>query len=142
MHAQMLVELDLIEQAIACACEMGAFIFALELANVACKQKIGELHVKHGHSLRDTGYFQAAEEAFIKGSSPNEAIDMYLHMMDWDNAHRVAEVHSSERVQWVLEAQAMDPALYIDVSKIADANRDVYFETFFMVGILRRFEVY
>ena len=34
----------------------------------------------------------------------------------------------------------MDPALYIDVSKVADANRDVYFETFFMVGILRRFE--
>ena len=31
-----------------------------------------------------------------------------------------------------LYEQAMDPALYIDVSKIADANRDVYFETFFM----------
>ena len=29
----------------------------------------------------------------------------------------------------------MDPALYIDVSKIADANRDVYFETFFMVRL-------
>ena len=38
-----------------------------------------------------------------------------------------------------LYEQAMDPALYIDVSKVADANRDVYFETFFMVGILRRF---
>ena len=31
---------------------------------------------------------------------------------------------------------AIDPTLYIDVSKIADANRDVYFETFFMAGIL------
>ena len=30
----------------------------------------------------------------------------------------------------------MDPALYIDVSKIADANRDVYFETFFMAGTI------
>ena len=39
-----------------------------------------------------------------------------------------------------LYEQAMDPALYIDVSKIADANRDVYFETFFMAGILSRFE--
>ena len=29
----------------------------------------------------------------------------------------------------------MDPALYIDVSKVADANRDVYFETFFMAGL-------
>ena len=30
----------------------------------------------------------------------------------------------------------MDPTLYIDVSKIADANRDIYFETFFMAGVL------
>ena len=29
----------------------------------------------------------------------------------------------------------MDPALYIDVSKVADANRDVYFETFFMARL-------
>ena len=33
----------------------------------------------------------------------------------------------------------MDPALYIDVSKIADANRDVYFETFFMAGMISAF---
>jgi hypothetical protein len=31
---------------------------------------------------------------------------------------------------------AIDPTLYIDVSKIADANRDIYFETFFMAGVL------
>mgnify|MGYP006979700462 CR=1 FL=1 len=35
-----------------------------------------------------------------------------------------------------LYEQAIDPTLYIDVSKIADANRDIYFETFFMAGVL------
>eukprot|EP00658_Telonema_sp_P-2_P017711 TRINITY_DN16903_c0_g1_i3.p1 TRINITY_DN16903_c0_g1~~TRINITY_DN16903_c0_g1_i3.p1 ORF type:complete len:1394 (-),score=437.87 TRINITY_DN16903_c0_g1_i3:63-4244(-) len=104
--AKLLTKLGLIEQAIDYACESGSFAFAFELAQASCKPKTGEVHVKHAMYLEDEGHFGEAEAEFIKGNKPKEAIDMYLHMQDWQNALRVAETYEQRCVVDVYTAQA------------------------------------
>lgn len=106
--AKLLTKLGLIEQAIDYACESGSFKFGFELAHASCKTKIGEVHVKHAMYLEDEGHFGEAEAEFIKGNKPKEAIDMYLHMQDWQNAMRVAETYEQRCVVDVYTAQAKD----------------------------------
>ena len=59
-------------------------------------------------SLSTQGKYQEAEEEFAAAGKPKEAVLMYVHQQDWDNAQRVAEEHCPESVADVLIGQVGD----------------------------------
>lgn len=100
----------LVEAAIDHASENGAFDMALELANLCMAKKLPDIHLKHALFLEDDERFREAEEEFIKASKPKEAIDMYVHQQDWDNALRVAEKNDPAAIPEIFIAQAKSKA--------------------------------
>ncbi|XP_072318787.1 intraflagellar transport protein 172 homolog [Eucyclogobius newberryi] len=103
---KLLSRFSLLEYAIEFACNNLTFDFAFELANLAAKDKIPEVHLKTALYLEDEGKFAEAEVEFIKGGKPREAVLMYVHSKLWDSAQRVAEAHDPDSVSDVLESQA------------------------------------
>eukprot|EP01038_Epipyxis_sp_PR26KG_P006699 gene6699-9188_t len=111
--AKYLIKHGLVDAAIDHASENGAFDIALELATLHMPKKLPEFHLKHALFLEEDERFREAEEEFIKASKPKEAIDMYVHQQDWENAIRVAENYDPATV----------PDVYIAHAKFkADAN--------------------
>ncbi|GLD95237.1 hypothetical protein PINS_up003881 [Pythium insidiosum] len=104
--AKLLTRLGLIEPAIDYAIESGAFEHAFELARNCAPKKLPEVHLKHALFLEDEERFKEAEEEFIKAGKPREALDMYIHQQDWQNAMRVAESADPASVSDVFIAQA------------------------------------
>lgn len=100
----------LVEAAIDHATENGAFDMAFDMAYELpppiMQKKLPDIHLKHALFLEDDDRFQEAEEEFVKGGKPKEAIDMYVHQQDWANALRVAETHDASAVAEVYIAQA------------------------------------
>ncbi|XP_046993145.1 intraflagellar transport protein 172 homolog [Schistocerca americana] len=105
---KLLSKLNLLEVSIDYACETYQFDFAFELAQSGLKSKLPDIHYKYAMTLEDEGKFQEAEEEFVKGGKPKEAVLMYIHNRDWDSAQRVAENHDPESVAEVLQEQAKD----------------------------------
>ncbi|KAL5460471.1 hypothetical protein EMCRGX_G033922 [Ephydatia muelleri] len=103
---KLLTKFGLLEAAMAYATESFAFDFAFEIARVALKSKLPELHLKYALHLEDEGKYQEAEDQFAKAGKGKEAVLMYVHQQDWDNAQRVAELYSPESVSDVLVGQA------------------------------------
>ncbi|KAK3091661.1 hypothetical protein FSP39_021624, partial [Pinctada imbricata] len=103
---KLLAKFGLVDAAIEYASENCAFDFAFELARLANKDKLGEIHLKHAMYLEDEGRFQEAEAEFIKANKPKEAVLMYVHNQDWDSAQRVAEQSDPDSVSDVLVGQA------------------------------------
>lgn len=58
-------------------------------------------------ALEDDGNFAEAEKEFIKADKPKEAILMYTHCQNWNDALRVAKTHLPDALPEVLRAQAM-----------------------------------
>ncbi|KAK7878726.1 hypothetical protein WMY93_030965 [Mugilogobius chulae] len=105
---KLLSRFSLLEYAIEFACNNLAFEFAFELAHLAAKDKIPEVHLKNALYLEDEGKFAEAEAEFIKGGKPREAVLMYVHTKDWTSAQRVAESYDPDSVAEVLQSQAKD----------------------------------
>jgi intraflagellar transport protein 172 len=70
-------------------------------------------HHRLAHASRTILYFclalgrtREAEDEFIKGKKPKEAVLMYVHAQKWDDAQRVAEAHHPDSVSDVLVGQA------------------------------------
>ncbi|OWF38575.1 intraflagellar transport protein 172 homolog [Mizuhopecten yessoensis] len=103
---KLLNKFGLLEAAIDYAAENCAFDFAFELARLANKNKLPDIHLKHAMYLEDEGRFADAEREFIQAQKPKEAVLMYVHNQDWDSAQRVAESHDSDSVADVLVGQA------------------------------------
>ncbi|XP_046396687.1 intraflagellar transport protein 172 homolog [Ischnura elegans] len=91
--ARLLVRLNLLEPSIDYACENFQFDFAFDLARIAMKEKEAEVHFKCAMVMEDEGKLKEAEEHFIKAGKPREAVLMYMHGHDWENARRIAEQH-------------------------------------------------
>ena len=104
--AKYLTKHGLVEAAIEHASENGAFDLALELANNSLPKKLPDIHLKHALFLEDDERFKEAEDEFIKANKPKEAIDMYVHQQDWQNALRVAEQHDSTSIPEIYIANA------------------------------------
>lgn len=75
---------------------------------MALKSKLPELHLKYALHLEDEGKYQEAEDQFAKAGKGKEAVLMYVHQQDWDNAQRVAELYSPESVSDVLVGQVRE----------------------------------
>lgn len=103
---KLLNKFNLLEYAIEFACNNLTFDFALELAHLANKDKIPDVHLKTAMYLEDEGKFSEAEVEFIKAGKPREAVSMYNHNKDWVNAQRVAEAHEPDSIVEVLISQA------------------------------------
>ena len=106
--AALLTKFGLVEQAIDYAIESGAFVHAFEIAGASMKTKLPDVHLKYAMYLEDEGRFQEAEREFLEAEKPREAIDMYLHQLDWQNAVRVAEAHDPDSMSDITVAQARD----------------------------------
>lgn len=104
--AKYLIKHGLVEAAIDHAAENGAYDLALELATQQMPKKLPDVYLKHALLLEDDEKFDKAEEEFLKAGKPKEAIDMYLHQHDWENALRVAENFDSSSVPAVFLAHA------------------------------------
>ena len=103
---KLLKKFGILDQGIDYACESYQFDFAFELANLAKKEKLEDIHYKFAMALEDEGKFREAEIQFIKAKKPKEAVLMYVHSQDWDSAQRVAEEHDEDSVSDVLVGQA------------------------------------
>ena len=103
---KLLSKFGILDQGIDYACESYQFEFAFELAKLAAKDKMDDIHCKYAMALEDEGKFKEAEVQFIKAKKPKEAVLMYVHNQDWDSAQRVAEEHDQASVADVLVGQA------------------------------------
>ncbi|XP_046660390.1 intraflagellar transport protein 172 homolog isoform X2 [Homalodisca vitripennis] len=103
---KLLSKFGLLETCIDYACDSYQFEFAFELAKTGMKTKTVDIHYKYAMALEDDGKFQEAEDQFIKAGKPKEAVMMYMHNQDWENAERVAQEHDEESLAQVLHAQA------------------------------------
>ncbi|KAG7173582.1 Intraflagellar transport protein 172-like [Homarus americanus] len=111
---KLLNKFGLLEQCIDYACESMQFEFAFELARIAMKNKVPDIHYKCAMALEDDGKYGEAESEFIQAVKPKEAVLMYVHAQDWESAQRVAEAHDPDSVGDVLVGQA----------KVAFSDRD------------------
>ncbi|XP_040282805.1 intraflagellar transport protein 172 homolog [Bufo bufo] len=103
---KLLTKFSLMGTAIDHATENGTFDFAFELARLATKEKLPEIHLKYAMFLEDEGKFAEAEGEFVKAGKPKEAVLMYVHNQDWDAAQRVSELYDPDSVGDVLAGQA------------------------------------
>ena len=103
---KLLSKLGLLDQAIDYALENCAFEFAFDLAKTSSKEKLPEIHAKYAMYLEDEGRFAEAEQEFLKAKKPKEAVLMYVHNKDWDNAQRIAEQYDPSLTTDVLIGQA------------------------------------
>ncbi|KAJ3125766.1 hypothetical protein HK098_008226 [Nowakowskiella sp. JEL0407] len=115
--AKLLTKFGLLDSAIDFACENGAFEFAFELGRFTDKSKLLDIHSKHAMHLEDEGNFKEAENAFILGGKPKEAILMYIHNEDWEAALKVAETYDPTSVPDVLISEAKSAFNKKDFSK-------------------------
>jgi intraflagellar transport protein 172 len=150
----LLKRLGLVEQAIDFAVECRLWDVALDLAArhaTAPHDKVLAVHLKHAMALEDEGSFQAAEAAFVAAGKPREAVDMWLHLKDWNAAIRVAEAaNDTQALQDITIAQAHHAAtndrdyataeaLYCsdDAGKRAELAIDMYLQARMVPDALR-----
>ena len=105
---KLLQKFNFVDDSIDHAADSGDFTFAFELTRAGRKDKVADVHLKYAMYLEDEGHFKKAEEHFIKGGKPKEAVMMYLHQSDFQTAHRIAEEHDPEALIDVLTAQARE----------------------------------
>lgn len=96
--AQLLYKYELYEETITFSLDRDLFDFAFRIAQDNCPEKIPEVHRAYAYFLEEEGKFSEAEDQYIHGNSPKEAIEMYAHAGDWENAQRVAQsnIHHTE----------------------------------------------
>jgi intraflagellar transport protein 172 len=104
--SKLLVKYGLVETTIEHLEDTSAYELAFQLARLSLPSKLPDVHLKHALFLEDEENFEEAEREFIRAEKPREAVDMYVHNKDWQNALRVAELHDPESISEVFVAQA------------------------------------
>lgn len=103
---KMLIKRGLAELAVEVAVERNEFDSAFSIAEKACKMKLPEVHLAHAMQLEDEGKFEAAEREFVSAKKPKEAIDMWIHQQEWDNAMRICHDFEPAALHEIVEAEA------------------------------------
>ena len=104
--SKLLIRFGMVEQAIEYCNNRFLFDTAFELAQRAMPAMTSKVHIKHALFLEDEGHFKKAEDEFIKGGQPKEAVDMYIHTHMWPDAMRVASTYVPSSIPDVLVAEA------------------------------------
>ncbi|EJD74502.1 intraflagellar transporter osm-1 [Loa loa] len=103
---KLLQKFKLLDESINFACENGAFDFAFDLCRLEAKDRLPSVHFKLAQQLEEEGEFEKAEMHYIEGGKPKEAVLMYIHDQDWENAERVAKQYNPETLSDVYIRQA------------------------------------
>jgi len=103
-----LSKVNFLNQAIEQAVELFRFGEALLLSESCPPDRVQELHLHYAMHLEDEDKFPEAEEEFLKAQRPMEAIDMYMHLRQWDDAVRIATKYEPAYVQEVFLSQAQE----------------------------------
>ncbi|VDM11557.1 unnamed protein product [Wuchereria bancrofti] len=103
---KLLQKFKLLDESIDYACENGAFDFAFDLCRLEAKNRLPSVHFKFAQQLEEEGEFEKAEMHYIESGKSKEAILMYVHDQDWENAERIAKKHSPEILSDVYIRQA------------------------------------
>lgn len=111
---KLLQKFGLLEEAIDYAAQNGAFDFAFELCRLGAKHKAPEVHARYAVVLEDEGRGEEAEQHYLLGNRPQEAVHMYVHQQDWNSALRVAEKHCTQLL----------PDIYVGLARQAFQQRD------------------
>nr|CCC93338.1 unnamed protein product [Trypanosoma congolense IL3000] len=102
---RLLMKFSFVNPGIEAALEAQKFDLALQWAQLAQPAKLPYVYLKYAMHYEDQGDFRMAEEAFLKSGKPREAIDMYLHQHEFENAMRVAEGYDQSAIPSILQAQ-------------------------------------
>ncbi|PHJ18339.1 intraflagellar transport protein 172 [Cystoisospora suis] len=103
---ELLQQYRLPEVAVEVATESKDFDLAFKIAEESAKHLATKVHLKLAAHYEDKGEFGAAENHFILGKKPSEAIEMYQHLHDWDAALRVAEAYDRDAIPALLISRA------------------------------------
>ncbi|ORC89482.1 intraflagellar transport protein 172 [Trypanosoma theileri] len=101
---RLLMKFSLVDAGIDAALEAQKFELALQWAQLAQPAKLPYVYLKYAMHYEDQGDFRMAEDAFLKSGKPREAIDMYLHQHEFENAMRVAENYDQTAIPTILQA--------------------------------------
>jgi intraflagellar transport protein 172 len=104
--AKLLQKLGLIDECLDYCTKRELWDLAFDLARTTVKSKLSDVHIKYAMFLEDRGKLKEAEEEYLNGQSPKEAVEMYVHQRDWNNAIRVAETHDPPLINYIVERQA------------------------------------
>lgn len=88
---RMLNKYGLLNQVIDEAVENQYFDFARSLAKQIGENKLNEINLKWATRLEEEGRHEEAERLYLDAGKPREAVLMYLHLEQFENAIRVAE---------------------------------------------------
>jgi intraflagellar transport protein 172 len=89
---KILLKFNLIDAVIEYLCDRKEFEEAFRMAQKAIHKK-PDVHLKFAFDLEDGKRYKEAEEHFIKAGKPEEAINMYEHLNDFQSALQVAKIH-------------------------------------------------
>lgn len=89
---KILLKFNLIDAVIEYLCDRKDFDEAFRMAQKAIHKK-SDVHLKYAFELEDSKKHKDAEEHFIKAGKPEEAINMYEHLSDFESAKRVAKLY-------------------------------------------------
>lgn len=88
---KMLNKYGLLNQVIDEAIENELFEFARSLAKQIGENKLNEINLKWATKLEEEGKYLEAERLYLECGKPREAVLMYLHLEQFENAIRIAE---------------------------------------------------
>ena len=90
---RLLIKYGILHQVVDYSIESKNFEFAKQLVSTSpdIKHRLSEIHSKHGMALEEESRFDEAEGEYIKAKKPKEAIMMYVHKSNFNDAIRVAE---------------------------------------------------
>ena len=120
----MLTNLGLVEASIDLLCDRKEFDEAFKLADSSAKYKRQDVHLKYALYLEGERRFKEAEENYIKANKPNEAIGMYEHLENWNEALKIAKQFSPDNVSQVYVDQAKKYIKREDIKKAEQAFID------------------
>ncbi|XP_058794797.1 intraflagellar transport protein 172 homolog [Phymastichus coffea] len=110
LGARLLTRLGYLDACLLFACDAGAFDWALEVVKYASEEQQRQVHYRYAMALEDEGRFNEAEQEFLRAAKAMEAVQMYIHLREWDQAEYVANNHCREGLDQVLVARASEAA--------------------------------
>ena len=104
--SSLLMKQGLVEAALEFEVEQGNYNEAFRLAEIHCRHKLPDVHLRYALFLEDENRFKEAEEEFIKAGKAVEAISMYQHQQDYHSALRLCKQYSPDMQGEILSSQA------------------------------------
>lgn len=102
---KLLNKFGMLDAGIEAACDVERYEAAIRWARIAAPAKVANIFTKQAMLFEDRGQFPQAEECFVKGGRPREAVEMYIHEGMLQQAMKVAELHDPGAVPTVCTAR-------------------------------------